>query len=89
VIFECHITVSTKHSEMAAKTAKELHWKTSEIARDPVLGDDTFFYLTTHSDNLPEITGRMKRCVFALEFIEVEVLREKIELILHDTKVKS
>lgn len=87
--YECHITVSTEHAEKAAACAKTLHWKTSEIARDPVLGNKNFYYLTTHSDNAPEIFSRMQRAVNALEFDGVPVIREKIELIIHDTKGKQ
>jgi hypothetical protein len=84
--FECHITVDTKHAELAAVTARRLHWKTSEIARDPVLGDKNFFYLTTHADNVLTMFNRMNLAAATLRNDGIEVLREKIELIIHDTK---
>jgi exosome complex RNA-binding protein Csl4 len=87
-MFECHITVSTEHAETANNIAKLHHFKTSEIARDPVLGDKNFFYLTTHSKDYGDIWNRMKNCVRHFEEVEVPVIREKIELIVHDTKVK-
>lgn len=87
--YECHITVHTNDAEKATRCAKELHWKTSQIDGDPVLGQRPFFYLTTHSDNAPEMFARMGRAVNALEFDGVKVLREKIELIIHDTKGKT
>lgn len=87
-MFECHITVSTDDAEAATTIAKELHWKTSEIARDPVLGDKNFFYLTTHTKGYPEMWDRLRFCVAQLEAMAVPIIREKIEMIIHDTKVK-
>jgi len=87
-MFECHITVSTDDAEIATDVAKQCHWKTSEIARDPVLGDKNFFYLTTHSKDYTDMWSRLRLCVDTLSSSKVPVIREKIELIVHDTKVK-
>lgn len=87
-MFECHITVSTDDAVQATNVANFLHWKTSEIARDPVLGDKNFFYLTSHSKKYDEMWDKLRKTVDALNFNNVEVIREKIELIVHDTKVK-
>lgn len=87
-MFECHITVSTEYSEKATEIAKLLHWKTSEIARDPILGNDTYFYLTTHAKEFTEMWSKLRFCVAHLDTLQVPIIREKIELIVHDTKVK-
>lgn len=87
-MFECHITVSTDDAELATTVAKALHWKTSEIARDPILGDKNFFYLTTHSKEFNAIWEKMNQASRTLTELKVNVIREKIELIVHDTKVK-
>lgn len=87
-MFECHITVSTEHAAVATVIAEECHWKTSEIARDPVLGDKNFFYLTTHTKDYGSMWTRLRNCVVLLEEKNVPIIREKIELIVHDTKVK-
>ena len=84
--YECHITVSTEYAEKAAEVARILHWKTSEIARDPVLGDKNFYYLTTHCGDFDAMFTRMRACVDSLESFSIPVIREKIELIIHDTK---
>lgn len=87
MLFECHITVSTKDAEAATKVAKEFKWKTSEITRDPVLGEDNFFCLTTHADDYLKIFSKMEETSGTLICMyNVEVLREKIELIMYDTK---
>lgn len=87
--YECHITVDTKHAALATAVANRLHWKTSEIARDPVLGDKNFFYLTSHATDFQIMFSRMNGCAAALRDGGVPVLREKIELIIHDTKAKA
>lgn len=84
--YECHITVSTRYADRASVVARNLHWKTSEIARDPVLGDDTYFYLTTHASNPKIIFERMEYCTAMLRDEGVPIIREKVELIIHDTK---
>jgi hypothetical protein len=84
--YECHITVDTVYAEAATIIAQDLHWKTSEIARDPVLGNKNFFYLTTHSSKAPVIFARMEEACNVLEAAGVPVIRQKIELIIHDTK---
>lgn len=84
--FECHITCYEKDSLIAERVARECRWKTSQIARDPLLGNDTFFYLTKHSANYVDIYADMKATVGVLSQDGVDVLREKIELIMYDTK---
>ena len=87
-MFECHITVSTDDAEKATDVAEICHWKTSEIARDPILGDKNFFYLTTHAKDYKSMWERLRVCVEMLGNRNIPVIREKIELIVHDTKVK-
>ena len=89
MLFECHITLNLSDKEIGEEVAKELHWKTSEIGRDPVLGKDSYFYLTTHENDYVRIYDKMKYTVSELdEHFGVRVVREKIELIMYDTKVK-
>lgn len=87
-MYEIHITCLTSQSEIAKSVAAELKWKTSEIARDPVLGNDTYYYLTTHTAGMPQAYNRMLECVDMLLVKDVKVLREKIEHIIHDNRFK-
>lgn len=87
--YECHITVSVADAAMATGVATSGGWKTSEIARDPVLGDDTHFYLTCHATDYTFILGKMKTAVGVLQSSGVKVIREKIERIVYDTKGKK
>ena len=87
-MFECHITCALADAKKCETVADRLHWSTSQIERDPVLGKASYFYLTSHSRDLTEMTTRMRAAVQGLEQLGVQVLREKIEVIIHDTKVK-
>lgn len=89
MIFECHITCDTANAVDCELVAKEQHWKTSQIERDPVLGNRTFFYLTSHSTDYMEMFDRMKQAARTLGMLGVPVIREKIELIIYDTKTKG
>jgi len=86
LLLECHITFSVENAEFCTAVAAANHWKTSEIARDPVLGDKNFFYLTTHDTDLIKLMQRIHRIRFFAEESNVQILREKIELIIYDTK---
>lgn len=89
MLFECHITLHLDDADVGNHLAKEFHWKTSQIERDPVLGNNAYFYLTTHASNYIEIYTKMNRTSLAFESLTNRtVVREKIELIMYDTKVK-
>lgn len=84
--FECHITCRLSDAEKAADIVASTRWKTSEIARDPVLGDDTHFYLTTHDSSVEDMFANMNAAVRALRLVGVKVLRAKIEATIHDER---
>lgn len=86
MIYECHITVAVRDAGAAQRLADLYGWKTSEIKRDPVLGDDSYFYLTQHSTKREDIFSRMHTMNFDLDEAGVPVIRSKIEHIVYDTK---
>lgn len=87
-MFECHITCNLADAVAAAAVAEELHWSTSEIERDPVLGKASYFYLTSHDTDLTRMQTRMAAARVNLIAAGVPVVREKIEVIIYDTKRK-
>lgn len=87
--FEAHITIALKDAAKGEEKAQLFGWKTSQIARDIILGDDTYFYLTSHSDDLSSIMEDMKFVAKSLASEGVKVVRQKIEAILFDTKRRS
>lgn len=84
--FEIHITIPKDSMETAKSIAESLNWKTSAIDGDPVLGSKVYGYLTTHSVNLRHAMSRMEECVVTLRQRGIHVLREKIEVIVHDAR---
>lgn len=93
--FECHVTLTRPQDgpNRAFDINKILGiaydlgpWKSSEIARDPVLGEDTYFYLTAHSDNLVDMYAMMGKLTGALRTNDIKVIREKIEMTIYDSK---
>jgi hypothetical protein len=84
--YEIHITVARHSAEAAARVAAQTKWKTSEIARDPHLGDATFFYLTTHAESFEGAKALMFGEIAALKHVGVQAVRSKIEHVVYDTK---
>lgn len=84
--YECHITTLVKDAEVCELIARAEGWKTSEIKRDPILGDGSHFYLTCHSTDFMEIFGKMKDTANKLGDVGVQVLRKKIEHIIYDSR---
>lgn len=84
--YECHITTTVADAPIAEKIATERGWKTSEIKRDPVLGDGSHFYLTAHHGEYGVLFVRMTQAAKELREQGCSVLREKIEHIVYDTK---
>jgi len=84
--YECHITVTVADEPVATEIATRCGWKTSEIKRDPLLGDGSHFYLTRHSKSHQKIFEEMQFAAAELRLYGATVLREKIELIVYDTK---
>jgi hypothetical protein len=84
--YECHITVDARNAEAATAIAKRLGWKTSQIDGDPLLGDKVFFYLTKHARAFQTILHDMLETGTILEAAGIALIRQKIELIVFDTK---
>ena len=85
-LYELHITVNVADAEVAGMIARDLHWKTSQIDGDPVLGHRPFFYLTTYTKTMGEAFKVMAKATRALREGGIAILREKIEYIVHDVR---
>lgn len=87
--YECHLTLPLEHKAIGERVAlSENAWKTSEIERDPVLGKGSHFYLTTHDSDLEYLFARMRAMAHLLKNEGAQVIREKIELIVYDSRSK-
>ena len=60
--------------------------KTSWITGDPVLGTGKWFYISAYSEDFDELLTRVKEVANYIREQSIEVIREKIEEILYDTK---
>lgn len=85
--YECHITVDRDDGPVAAGVAEGfVGVKYSQIDGDPVLGKKVFAYLTFHDAAFIRTHHRMLDIKDALRRQGVTSVREKIELIIYDTK---
>lgn len=88
--FEAHITINREDYEKArdavAAVGAEDKWKVSRIDGDPVMGDKVFAYLTGYDTNYEVMLRRLRAAIEFLRGYDVPVLREKIELIMHDVR---
>lgn len=85
--YEVHITVDLKHNKEAQQVADKHGWKTSEIARDIILGQKSYFYLTQHFREKDKAFEELASTVYSLTVnFKIPVIRQKIELIIFDTK---
>lgn len=85
--FECHITLNLADANVGNFVAEQVEgWHTSQSERDPVLGKDSYFYLTAHDTDYVRMYERMKYVAKRVEGYQTEVVRQKIELIMYDTR---
>jgi hypothetical protein len=89
MLYESHITCDIKDALACELIAMNRGWKTSQIARDITLGEATYFYLTTHERDLIRMQDKLRDTATALRQAGINVIREKIELIIYDTKLRS
>ena len=86
LLYEIHLTCYTSQSTQAAAVAADLHWKTSEIMRDPVLGNDTYYYLTKYASTYEQAMAYISKAKEAMLGAGIVLIREKIEHIVHDIR---
>lgn len=89
--YECHITLGL-HPVSAKRLIEALGWKYSMIEGDPVLGTGYHEYATRHaSAKCPESTiiAEMDYIAGVLAHMGFNVLRQKVELVVYDTKGRN
>lgn len=101
--YECHITmmpqVVRSSPELPAYLEKLTGWRFSQIDGDPVLGHGVKCYLTKHypaSTNTSHATAEADRIIVLMGNVAdkirnagLDVIRQKIELVVFDTKANS
>jgi hypothetical protein len=84
--FEVHITGRLKDKDYLKTIAEQFGWKTSCIAGDPVLGPETHFYLTCYDLVYGKALNKLQLTATAIRDANIEVVREKIEFIVYDSR---
>lgn len=87
--FEIHITVSGAQAREARLVAEIVGWKFSAIDGDPLLGPGVNCYLTHHAKDFMKALEQLRSVCLDLNNHHVQVLRQKIELVVFDTKRKG
>jgi hypothetical protein len=83
--FEAHITCPRDASAIVEKFAGD-SWKFSAIDGDPVMGKRPYCYLTAYDTDAGRLLDNMEQTAEKLRWEEVEILRQKVEEIIYDTK---
>jgi hypothetical protein len=91
--YECHITLRGQPQRLK-ELVESYGWKFSAIDGDPVLGAGVLCYATKHfntrhpeSDVIREMNSVAAE--LAGKSLVEEVVRQKVELVVYDTKVKG
>lgn len=93
--YECHITLKGVPGDLLKRQVESYHgWKFSAIDGDPTLGQSVFCYATKHYNakhELDYVIERMHEVATELagKAVVEEVIREKVELVVYDTKHKA
>jgi hypothetical protein len=81
---EIHLTFHISHADKVHDACPH-GWKFSKILNDPVMGDHPFCYLTTYAEDAKSAFAKIDLVKLS---VPVQVLREKIEVIIHDRRFK-
>ncbi len=93
-MYECHITIESPktYKTTLGILVEALGWKFSAIDGDPTLGDGVKYYATNHykaSKNVLDVIEEMNNLAMKLMDSKFKVVRQKVELIIYDTKRKQ
>lgn len=90
--YECHITMLGPKGFLENLVITLPKWKYSCIWGNPILGNSDFSYATAHfSMNLTEeqVIGFMNATAAYLKDGGAEIVRQKVEVVIYDTRQKS
>ena len=89
--YECHITIEGD-KDLIERRVTAHGWKFSSIDGDPSLGEGVKCYATTHYNNRIPLMEVIDNVQFVARHYREEgftVLREKVEIVVYDTRSKS
>lgn len=89
--YECHITIEGERKAVE-EAVTATGWKFSAIDGDPSLGEGVKCYATMHYNNrIPvyEVIDTVNQAASNLRSRGITVVREKVEMVVYDTRSKS
>lgn len=89
--YECHVTL-VGDREQLRKSVESTRWLFSCIDGDPVLGEGVKCYATKHFSyrfSTKEVVKQVQKVASELRALGCNVIREKVELVIWDTKKRS
>lgn len=84
--FEAHITMPRAQADIVQQHAELLGMTFSAIDGDPVMGKQAYCYLTAYAPDGMELLAKVHAASRVLAQSGVEILREKVERIMFDSK---
>ena len=87
--YECHITLDLTPMDMRRAVESFNGWTYSAISGDPDFGQSLFCYATRRvsaGHDLMKVIDNMAQVAAALKLCGGVVLRQKVELVMYDTK---
>lgn len=91
--YECHITIEGDRKIIEDVVTNAVGWKFSAIDGDPSLGEGVKCYATMHYNNripLMEVIDRVQTTAKNIAaFGHMKIVREKVEIVVYDTRSKS
>jgi hypothetical protein len=89
--YECHITMEGDKAFIEAQV-KAIGWTFSAIDKDIILGDGVKCYATHHYNSVKytkeEVISKVTHYAHQLRGNGCRVIREKVELVIHDVRPK-
>lgn len=87
MIFELHLTFPASQREMVRQVAKTApQWTFSAIDNDPILGPGVKCYLTSYDKDYGNAVSKVRAMGLYCAQNGLLPLREKVEMIVYDTK---
>lgn len=82
--YKCRITIPRERGHFAKAHGEMHHWQYSAINGEPTPGNEALAYLKAYENDLLRLRDRMTMMSADLRAAGVEVIREKIELVIFD-----
>lgn len=84
--YEAHITVDIAFAKEVQIAGHATGWTYSQIHDCPIMGNNTYCYLTHYNTNAETLKDQIDAIIALLSIGNIPILRAKIKQIIYDTK---